>query len=76
MTQAHCYNEHIYIVPESSLQPNLTVQAALVIRGLFICGSKTAFFEEPILQFKPYIGLFIRGFVIRDPIFKERIYCE
>jgi hypothetical protein len=41
-----------------------------------IRGPKTAFFEEPILQFKPYIGLFTRGFVIRGPIFEERIYRE
>ncbi len=37
---------------------------------------KLPFFEEPILQFQPYIGLFIREFVIRGPIFQERIYLE
>ncbi len=41
-----------------------------------IRGPKTAFLEEPILQFKPYIGLFIRSFVIRGPIFEECIYRE
>ncbi len=37
---------------------------------------KLPFFKEPILQFQPYIGLFIREFVIRGPIFQERIYRE
>ncbi len=41
-----------------------------------IRGPKTAFFEEPMVQFKPYIGLFIHGFVIRGPIFEERTYRE
>jgi hypothetical protein len=41
-----------------------------------IRGPKTAFFEEPILQFKPCIGLFIRGFEIRGPIFEEGINLE
>jgi hypothetical protein len=41
-----------------------------------ICGRKTAFFKEPILKFQPYIGLFIRKFVIRGLIFQERIYRE
>jgi hypothetical protein len=59
----------------------IEVQAALAIRGLFICGfaylrSKNCLLEEPSLQFKPYIGLFIRGFVICGPIFEERIYRE
>jgi hypothetical protein len=40
-----------------------------------IRGPKIAFFNEPILQFKPYIGLF-RNFVIRGPTFEERIYRE
>ncbi len=59
----------------------LWLQAALVFRGLFICGfaysrSKTAFFKEPILQFQPYIGLFIREVVIGGPRFQQRIYLE
>jgi hypothetical protein len=41
-----------------------------------IRGPKTAFFEEPMPQFKSYIGLFIRGFVIHGPTFEERIYRE
>ncbi len=40
----------------------------------FIRVPYSAFFEEPMLQYKPYIGLFIRGFLIRGPIFEERIY--
>ncbi len=41
-----------------------------------IHGPKTAFFKETILQFQLYIGIFIREFVIRGPIFQERIYRE
>jgi hypothetical protein len=63
------------------LSCNNALLAAHVIRGVFICGfsyprSKNCLFEELILQYKPYIGLFIRCFIIRDPVFEERIYRE
>ncbi len=42
----------------------------------FFQNEQFAFFKEPILQFQLHIGLFIREFVIRGPIFRERIYRE
>ncbi len=47
--------------------PGLEPQAILVIRGILtavslICGPKTAFFEERILQLEPNIGLFYSRF--------------
>jgi hypothetical protein len=56
---------------KTTLYRRPSIFAVLLIRS-----PKTAFFEEPILQFKPYIGLFIRGFVIRGPVFEERISRE
>ncbi len=50
--------------------------AVFLYAVLLIRGPKVAFLGELILKFEPYISLFIRGFVIRGPIFQERIYRE
>jgi hypothetical protein len=61
---------------ENSIYRRPSLFAVFLSEVSLICSPKTAFFEETILQFKPYIGLFIRGFVIRGPIFEKRIYRE
>jgi hypothetical protein len=49
------------------------VISVLLSADLLIRCSKTAFLEEPILQIKPDIGLFIRSCVMRGPLFEKRI---
>jgi hypothetical protein len=45
--------------------------ADFLIAFSLIRGPKTAFFEEPIPQFQPYMDLFIRGTIIEERLYHE-----
>jgi len=55
-------------------QPSLL--AVFLSAVLLISGPKFGIFKELVLQFKPSIGLFIRGSIILSPKLEKHIYRE